>query len=81
MKTTANTGLAILSTVGGDTNAFEVRATCDGKRFDFVSFRQGAFEVYDYPRSWKGLPRFVGYMSPDQGIKLRNVLQRGCIGY
>lgn len=39
-----------------------VDATIDGVRFQFAAYKGGAFEVYDYPKSWKGVPRFVGYL-------------------
>lgn len=37
--------------------------------------------MYDFPRSWKGLPRFVGHMDQSQGEKLLAILRRdGWIG-
>lgn len=53
-----------------------VFAVCGGKRYEFTSFRSGPVEVYDFPRSWRGVSRQVGYLSADTAAKLRTVLQR-----
>lgn len=40
-------------------------------RFEFVRLDAGArVEVYDYPRSWGGVARFVGYAGPLTSDKL-----------
>lgn len=53
-----------------------VFAKVGGKRYEFTSFRNGPVEVYDFPRSWRGLARHVGYMSNETAAKLRIVLRR-----
>lgn len=49
-----------------------VFATVGAARFEFTSFRFGAWEVYDFPHAGKesGLPRFVGYAPASFGEKL-----------
>lgn len=47
-----------------------VDATIDGARYQFAAHKGGAFEVYDYPKSWKGLARFVGYLPKETSTLL-----------
>lgn len=47
-----------------------VDAEIDGLRYQFSAFKGGAFEVYDYPKSWKGSPRFVGYLPKETSTTL-----------
>jgi len=47
-----------------------VDATIDGARYQFAAHKGGAFEVYDYPKSWKGVPRFVGYLPKETSTTL-----------
>ena len=53
-----------------------VHTVVDGKRFEYTSHNGGAWEVYDHPKAWKGVPRFIGYLPPDTGCKLDAVLLR-----
>ena len=53
-----------------------VDATIDGKRYQFAAFKGGAFEVYDYPKTWRGLPRFVGYLPKETSTALFDGLCR-----
>lgn len=55
---------------------FSVEATVDGARFEFTSFRGQAFEVYDHPKSYKGLPRYVGILPADTASKLYGLVAR-----
>jgi hypothetical protein len=46
-------------------------------RFEFVLLRGAAeFETYDHPRSWGGVPRFVGYMPREPSLKLLELILR-----
>lgn len=51
-------------------------AIVNGRRFEFVRLDSPAtdaphvVEAYDFPRSWEGLPRFVGYLPSEAGAKL-----------
>lgn len=47
-----------------------VDAEIDGARYQFSAFKGGRFEVYDYPKSWKGSPRFVGYLPKEASTSL-----------
>lgn len=49
--------------------------TIDGKRFEYTSHKGGAWEVYDYPKNWKGVPRFVGYLPEHTGRKFETLLR------
>lgn len=53
-----------------------VLAVVDGVSFEYTSFQGGAFEVYDFPRAWKGTPRFVGHLPAATGDNLRSVIAR-----
>ena len=48
--------------------------TIDGKRFEYTSHKGGAWEVYDFPKSYKGVPRFVGYLPEHTGAKFATLL-------
>lgn len=54
----------------------QVVATCDGVRLEFTSWRSGPWEVYDHPRAWRGMPRYIGILPFETGIKLDGVLAR-----
>lgn len=47
-----------------------VDAIIDGARYQFAAHKGGAFEVYDYPKSWKGLTRFVGHLPKETSTLL-----------
>lgn len=49
--------------------------TIDGKRFEYTSHKGGAWEVYDYPKSYNGVPRFVGYLPEHTGNKFATLLR------
>lgn len=57
-----------------------VYATIEGARFEFTSFRAGPVEVYDYPKSFGGLTRQVGYLTAEQARKLAIVIARASDG-
>lgn len=51
-------------------------ATIGRARFEFAWLGPGhQVEVYDYPREWRGCPRFVGYMPDETGKKLRMLVR------
>lgn len=47
-----------------------VLAEVDGAPFEFSSFDGGPWEVYDHPRSYRGVPRFAGYLPASTAAKL-----------
>ena len=48
-----------------------ILATVKGRKFEFVRLDQTSeVEAYDFPKSWDGLPRFIGYLPSDQGERL-----------
>lgn len=49
--------------------------TIDGKRFEYISHKGGAWEVYDYPKGWHGVPRFVGYLPEYTGRKFETLIR------
>lgn len=53
-----------------------VHVTVDGKQFEYTSFNGGAWEVYDYPKSWRGVARFLGHLPAETGSKLEAILRR-----
>jgi hypothetical protein len=57
---------------GRCTIAMRVFADVGAKRYEFVRLDvdAGKVEVYDYPKAWKGLARFVGYMSAEKAVRL-----------
>ncbi len=55
---------------------FTIEATVDGKRFEFTSFRGQAMEVYDHPKSYNGMPRYVGTMPQETATKLYGLAAR-----
>lgn len=52
----------------------DVVETCERRRFEFTAWRGGPFEVYDYPRTWGGVARFVGHLPATTGEQLVDVL-------
>ncbi len=52
------------------------QATIGGQRFEYTSHKGGAWEVYDYPKRYRGVPRFCGYMPEDAGKKLEVIIRR-----
>jgi hypothetical protein len=49
----------------------------DGNRFEFTHHARGkGVEVYDHPKRWGGIPRFVGYLPEEQVTKLREIVVR-----
>ena len=53
-----------------------VDATINGAKYQFAAHKGGAFEVYDYPKAWKGLARFVGYLPKETSTTLFDGLCR-----
>jgi len=53
-----------------------LKETC----FEFTSFQRGEVEVYDYPKSWGGLARFLGYLTAFDAYKLAIVVERSFDG-
>jgi hypothetical protein len=49
----------------------QILAVIGRKKFEFTSFRNGTMEVYDFPRSWNGTPRFVGTLPSETEEHLR----------
>jgi len=46
-------------------------ASVSGREFEFVRLTETSeVEAYDYPKSWHGTPRFVGYLPSDHGKML-----------
>jgi len=54
---------------------FQVHALTDaGAHLEFTRFlRDGKIEVYDYPKTWNGTPRFIGYLPDDAAAKLETI--------
>ena len=48
----------------------------DKKVREFVSYRGGPVEVYDFPKSWKGVSRQIGYLDAKSREKLVETLIR-----
>ncbi len=59
---------------------YTVETDCDGVRFDFVRFQGGPWEVYSYPKNYRGVPRFVGHLPANTAAKLLAVVRRHTIG-
>lgn len=57
------------------TRKVEVRVGKARRRLDFVQYLGGQWEVYNFPRSWKGLPQFVGYLPPRTALRLEALLE------
>lgn len=54
-----------------------VFARIGGRRFEFTIYLYGdKLEVYDYPRSWNGLARFLGYAPDGAREMLDAIVQR-----
>lgn len=51
----------------------QILATINGAAFEFVSRNAEEFEVYDYPKTWRGVPRYVGAMNDETSAKLRKI--------
>lgn len=59
----------------------QVLAEVSGKKIEYTSQGGNAWEVYDFPKSFRGLPRFVGRMPADKGAYIVSILERdGWIG-
>lgn len=58
------------------TSRVNVFVDVDGRRFEFAAYMGGDVEVYDFPPSWRGAPRFVGYLPKSTGGKLFALLVR-----
>lgn len=48
----------------------------DGRRYEFTrSSLCSRLEVYDFPRSWSGTPRFLGYVPAEQVAKVDTLVR------
>lgn len=57
-----------------------VWATISGREYEFTKLDAGSlFEVYDRPKSWGGLPRFLGYAPAEAGSKLLSIVGRQAV--
>ena len=57
--------------------ALRVFALVNGNRFEFARLSSGSqVEVYDFPASWDGVARFVGYASTVQGEMVETVARK-----
>jgi len=55
-------------------------ATIGGKKYEFTKYLPSSnFEAYDFPKSWNGIPRFIGYLTEEQGSKLMTVIGRAAV--
>lgn len=55
-------------------------ATIGGRDFEFTKYLPSSmFEAYDFPKSWNGIPRFLGYLTEEQGTKLMSVIGRQAV--
>lgn len=53
-----------------------VMARVGRKTYEYTSLGGAAFEVYDFPRAWKGVARHLGWLSGATSLKLFTVLDR-----
>jgi hypothetical protein len=54
----------------------QIHVMVDGVKLEYTRFRGGPWEVYDFPRSYRGVPRFVGHLPAETGEKLDVILIR-----
>lgn len=63
MKTTAAANALTVDSVTWCNEHVCIMATnAKGERLEFTSHKGGAVEAYDYPKSWNGIPRSIGYL-------------------
>jgi len=54
--------------------ALRVFARIGAARFEYVRLSGASeLEVYDFPKAWRGLPRFCGYAPKEVGDKLASL--------
>lgn len=56
--------------------AFHCHATIGGVHYEFARLHGGKLEVYDYPKSWGGVSRFVGYATDEHAAKIESIARR-----
>jgi len=63
MKTTAAaSALTIDSVTWCNAHVCIMATNAKGEQLEFTSYKGGAVEAYDYPKSWNGIPRSIGYL-------------------